>query len=460
MGICCQRHETFHSEIQSHNKANTEGHNKQKGNQQVNLMSQHPNNPATQQPNAKIIEVHNLSKRYRIYKRRSASIKEMVIRDWFRSEVKEEIWALKDVSFSITGGVALGIIGANGSGKSTLLKIISGITMPTSGEVTVRGKVASLLDLGMGFHPELTGMENIYLNGSLLGLTKNKIDAVLDTIISFAGLDKFIYMPVKHYSSGMLMRLSFSIAAHVDPDILVLDEVLGVGDTDFQQKSARKILDFKRRGKTIILVTHNLEQAEQICDRVLWLDSGRVKIFGDLDDVISGYLREFYDQRLKESPLPFNKEFSTWSPSCRLGSGEVLINKVVVTDGLGHEVRTVYTGETLLIDIHYTATHPGMDLEAVIGIGRLDDVSVTLVDSTSSNLLLRNAPRKGVIKATFSPLLINEGRYRLSLALNPPGKPEEPYDMHLRFYEFKIASKKPRSLNSAITHPVAFENRR
>jgi len=401
-----------------------------------------------------IIEAENLSKRYTIFQKRSSSIKEMALKDWFRPQVKEHIWALDNISFTIEKGVTLGIIGANGSGKSTLLKIISGITPPTKGEVRVKGTVASLLELGAGFHPELTGMENIYLNASVLKIPKKKIDSVLDEIISFAELEDFIYLPVKHYSSGMLMRLGFSVAAFIDADILILDEVMAVGDTYFKEKSSQKIFEFKQRGKTILLVTHNLEQAERVSDQILWLDSGKTKVFGKMGEALIRYMREFYNHKLKEPPLPFNMDYGQLCQTTRMGSGEVIINKVVVTDESGREVRTVFTGKTLIIEIHYTAEKAGMDLEAVLGIGRFDGVAVL---RNSSGDRFNNCPKQGVIKAIFSPLLIKSGRLHLSVALNPPGKPYEPFDMHLRFYEFKVDSQVRSVQQGIISHPVRFE---
>jgi len=406
-----------------------------------------------------VIEAKDISKQYTISRRRSTSIKEKVIHELFSSEPKEKLWALKDVSFSIERGMTLGIIGANGSGKSTLLKIISGIIPPSSGEIDVRGRVASLLELGVGFHPELTGLENIYMNGSVLGLQRKRIDELREEIIAFSELEQFIHMPVKHYSSGMLVRLGFSVAIHVDPDVLVLDEVMAVGDTGFQKRSSRKIHEFKENGKTIILVTHNLDQAEQISDRVLWLDSGRSRVFGTINQAITGYIREFYDHKLKDPPMPFDLEFGTLCRSSRLGSGEILITRVVLTDGGGNEIRTAKTGKILRIEVHYTAPREGMDLEAVMGIGQLNGLSVTRVDSTGSSEILKNAPRNGVVAAEFSPLIMKEGSYHLSVALNPPGKPYEPYDMHLRFYEFRIAAGEGDITGGVVNHPVRFELR-
>ncbi|MBN1900336.1 ABC transporter ATP-binding protein, partial [Candidatus Sumerlaeota bacterium] len=401
-----------------------------------------------------IIEAHNLSKRYAIYQKRSGSIKERVIKDWFSSGGKTDIWALRDVSFALEKGEALGVIGSNGAGKSALLKILSGITQPSSGEFRVRGRVASLLELGAGFHHELSGMENIYLNAAVLGVPKKTIDKALDDIISFAELEKFIHLPVKHYSSGMLVRLGFSVAIHVDADILVLDEVMSVGDADFQEKSSRKIHEFKKNGKTILLVTHNLEQAEEISDKILWLESGRIKVFGTTRETLVSYMREFYNRKLSDPPLPFNLEYGILSSSCRMGSGEALITRVVITDGKGNEARALYTGETMEIEIHYVAKSLRMDIEAVIGVGRYDGLGMLMAVSGDR---FRNAPQKGVIRGRFSPLLVNPDRYFLSVALNAPGQYLDPYDIHLRFYEFRVFSKGKRPPEGAVTHPVHFD---
>ncbi len=404
-----------------------------------------------------LIQAENLCKIYTLTQSRSRSLKETAIRHWLRAPARQTIQALQNVSFSVAEGMALGIIGSNGSGKSTLLKIISGITEPTSGRVTVRGRVASLLELGAGFHPELTGMENIFMNASVLGLPGKKVAGLLDEIIGFAELEDFIYMPVKHYSSGMLMRLGFAVAVHVDPDILVLDEVMAVGDAWFQERSSQCIRDFRRRGKTILLVTHNLDQAEVMSDAVLWLENGQVKMHGAMAEAINAYIREFYDHKLKEPPIPFTMDFGTVCRSARLGSGEVLIRRIVFTDGQGREIRAAVAGGEMHIEIHYEADREGRDLEAVMGIGRMDDVGVTRVDSTSHAHLFRGCPKTGVITAIFSPLIINGGGHRLSVALNPPGKPYEPYDMHMRFYDFKIISRDDNPTGTVVTHPARFE---
>ncbi len=250
-----------------------------------------------------IIEVKNLGKRYTIGHERLPyhSLRDDLVGlikkpiRWLRGhrENQEDFWALKDINFEVKRGEVLGIIGANGAGKSTLLKILSRITYPTEGEIRMHGRVGSLLEVGTGFHPELTGRENIYLNGVILGMTKKEIDRKFDEIIHFAGIERFLDTPVKHYSSGMYVRLAFSVAAHLEPDILIVDEVLAVGDADFQKKSLGKMEEItKKEGRTILFVSHNMDAIQSICKKCIFLDQGRIKMMGDSREVIDLYLSD------------------------------------------------------------------------------------------------------------------------------------------------------------------------
>ncbi len=207
-------------------------------------------------------------------------------------EKKEEFWALKDINFTVARGEVVGIIGANGAGKSTLLKILSQITPPTEGEIILRGRVGSLLEVGTGFHPELTGRDNIFLNGAILGMRRHEIASKFDQIVEFAGIEKFLDTPVKHYSSGMYVRLAFSVAAHMEPDILVVDEVLAVGDAEFQKKCLGKMEDItKKDGRTILFVSHNLGAIQQLCNQTILLNKGRLADYGPSDKIVNSYLR-------------------------------------------------------------------------------------------------------------------------------------------------------------------------
>ncbi|NHM28240.1 ABC transporter ATP-binding protein [Desulfofundulus sp. TPOSR] len=233
------------------------------------------------------VEVVNLWKKFRIYHERAISLKERVI-FWGRQRA-EDFWALKSINLTVPRGTTVGLIGRNGSGKSTLLKVISRILYPTEGEVRVKGRVSTLLELGAGFHPDFTGRENIFLNASILGLTRREIKERLDDIITFAELGDFIDNPVRNYSSGMYMRLGFAVAVHVDPEILLIDEVLAVGDLAFQEKCLARIRELQGQGKTIIFVTHAPKQVAELCNLAVWLDRGEIRMQGPAAEVARAY---------------------------------------------------------------------------------------------------------------------------------------------------------------------------
>ena len=234
------------------------------------------------------VEVSHVTKQFRMYHERNQSIKSMIMRG--RKSVHEEFVALKDVSFEVEQGTSLGLIGANGSGKSTLLKCLANIYFPEQGTITHHGRIAAMLEVGSGFHPELSGMENIYLNGSILGMKRKEIAAKIDEIIEFSGVEQFIDQPVKNYSSGMYVRLGFAIAINVNPDILIVDEVLAVGDAEFQDKCFGKFKDLREDGRTVILVSHSMGTVKAMCDQVAWLSHGELKALGLADLTIAAYM--------------------------------------------------------------------------------------------------------------------------------------------------------------------------
>ena len=234
------------------------------------------------------VQVSEVSKRFRLYHERNQTLKSAILRG--RTSKHEDFWALNDISFDVLAGETHGLIGSNGSGKSTLLKCLAKIYWPTSGTIDYRGRMASLLEVGSGFHLELSGRENIYLNGSILGMSKKDIDSKFDEIVDFSGVERFLDQPVKNYSSGMYVRLGFSIAINVDPDILVVDEVLSVGDEEFQRKSFQKFRELKKQGKTIILVTHAMPVVRDLCDSVTWLNNGLLQKSGPTQAVVDAYL--------------------------------------------------------------------------------------------------------------------------------------------------------------------------
>lgn len=240
------------------------------------------------------VSVEHVSKRFRLYRERNQSLKSAVLRG--RTSIAEDFWAVRDVSFEVRTGETFGLIGRNGSGKSTLLKTLAKIYHPDEGSIRMNGRVASLLEVGSGFHPELSGRENIFLNGSILGLSRKQLLARFDEIVEFSGVEKFIDQPVKNYSSGMYVRLGFSVAINVRPDILIVDEVLAVGDGAFRKKSQAKFREIMNEGRTVILVSHSLSSVREMCDSVAWLDGGRLQLIGDAGEVTKAYEASLDDE--------------------------------------------------------------------------------------------------------------------------------------------------------------------
>ncbi len=236
-----------------------------------------------------VIAVRDLWKRYRRPHVKAGSVKEAVLQFLRGQRGYEEFWAVREVSFEVEAGEAIGLVGPNGSGKSTVLGILARVLKPTRGEVSVQGRICPLLELGTGFHPDLSGRENVFLNASLLGLSRRQTARRYHDIVEFAELHEFMDAPVRTYSTGMVIRLGFSVAVHMDPDVLLIDEVLGVGDEHFQHKSFGRLLDFKREGKTLFVVSHNLDSIRALCDRAIWLDRGRTFTDGDAGEVAARY---------------------------------------------------------------------------------------------------------------------------------------------------------------------------
>lgn len=241
------------------------------------------------------VHVSDVSKKFRLYHERNQSLKSAIMRR--KISVHEDFWALRDITFDVPTGSTFGLIGSNGSGKSTLLKCLAKILYPETGTITANGKVAALLEVGSGFHPELSGRENVFLNGSILGMSRKEIQGKFDEIVAFSGVEQFIDQPVKNYSSGMYVRLGFSVAINVDPDILVVDEVLAVGDAEFQAKCFQKFDDFKAAGKTVILVTHSMGAVKSMCDHAAWINKGTLESVGKAAPVIAAYEASYPHER-------------------------------------------------------------------------------------------------------------------------------------------------------------------
>ena len=350
------------------------------------------------------IIVDSISKNFRLYHERNRYIKAAILRG--RRARYEEFWALENVSFEVEHGSTLGLIGSNGSGKSTMLKCLTGIYRPDKGQIAVNGNIAALLELGSGFHPELSGRENIYLNAAILGLSKKDAKRQFDSIVEFAGLERFIDTAVKNYSSGMQIRLGFSIAAHVEPEILLIDEVLTVGDQTFQRKSSEKIEQFRREGRTIVVVSHSLASVQQLCKEVIWLEKGHMMMRGPAAEVISAYTGESYSQH-----VAMDADFRE-----RWGTEEVRIDRIDLLNDGGEKTERVETNGAMTISTQLTAQTSVRAPVVKVSISKLDGDIVWSSTSRKSELGLGNLNNPVVVNIAIPKLPLLEGTYYISVA--------------------------------------------
>jgi len=355
------------------------------------------------------IRLENVSKRYRL-KAGQESLHGLIstwgsrlLRNDKQGNEQDFIWALKDVSFEVRQGEALGIIGPNGAGKTTILKLLSKITSPTSGSITINGRLSCLIELGAGFHPELPGSENIYLNGVILGLTRTQLKQRYDDIVAFAELERFIDMPVKRYSSGMYARLGFAVAAHVDPAIMLIDEVLAVGDASFQRKCYDFIYSFVKGGKTTVFVSHNLYVIEQLCNRVIWLENGQIIMNGPPGQVLSAYLDSVDQQALTSDSIVKSEDRN------------LKILEVSFADNEGNEKNTFSSGDDIVIRIKYFAKHSVQRPHFVLAVMGSGDGTTPLFDADM--LVDGNAPSfiegVGVLECRFKAVPLTPKTYHV-----------------------------------------------
>jgi ABC-type polysaccharide/polyol phosphate transport system ATPase subunit len=380
------------------------------------------------------IALENVSKSYRLWGRRSqfATLKSALLRRDVKMAPEASVQALTDVSFRIHAGEAFGIVGRNGSGKSTLLKLVSGILKPTSGRVTVNGRIAALIELGAGFHPEITGRENIFINGIMLGLTRREVEQRFDRIVEFSGIRDFLDQPVKTYSSGMYVRLGFAVAVHVDPDILLIDEVLAVGDEEFSARCIAKIQEMKLRGVTLVFVTHQLDQVRTLCDRALWLDKGIVEAAGDPMRVVDAYLQEVSGTTPATVPEPEEPTEAEPAPTEaeppaaplradeeeRWGSGEVVIRRIAITDHQGRELVALGAATPVIIDLDVEARAPQEDFVFGVGIYHADGTCVYGTNTELEGFQSERLEGAARIRFVIESLDLVAGTYRLDVAIH------------------------------------------
>jgi lipopolysaccharide transport system ATP-binding protein len=351
------------------------------------------------------IRIEGLSKRYRLGEERPLA---GWLRAAFRRPGPEEIWALRDVDLEVARGEAVGIVGRNGAGKSTLLKILARITRPSSGRATLCGRVGSLLEVGTGFHPELTGRENVYLNGAILGLRRAEIRARFDEIVDFAGVERFIDTPVKRYSSGMRVRLAFAVAAHLEPEILIVDEVLAVGDAEFQSRCLGKMSDAAGSGRTVLFVSHNLSALRALCTRGVWLEAGRIAAQGDVASVVDAYLKESH--RRAGAPVALRRD--------RGGSGELRFTRVELRAGTAAgRARGAATGRPLALALGFASAGDAPLKNVRVAILVLDALGnrVFATDTRLVNADFAELPPAGEIVCEIPDLPLAAGSYPLGL---------------------------------------------
>jgi len=347
------------------------------------------------------IEVDGISKKFRLYRERPTSLKARLISSRTSAE---DFWALHDVAFTMERGTSLGLIGHNGSGKTTLLKVIAGILRPTSGTVRTRGRIAALLELGAGFHPDLTGRENVYLNASFLGLSRKHTTRAYDDIVAFAELEDFMDNQVKFYSSGMLVRLGFAVAVHVDPDILLIDEVLAVGDEGFQARCLDRVRQFQRDGRTIVLVTHALDTVREICDRAVMLHHGRIHAAGAPDEVV----RELRYVLLRRDPAFIPEE----------GTREVEIASVELIREDGSTDRPVRPGEALTIQTDVKANEAVDDLDVSFAVYDWRNHPVCDGSTTRSGAVMDRFEGKKRVRFALRSVPVEAGKYWVTVGLS------------------------------------------
>jgi lipopolysaccharide transport system ATP-binding protein len=390
-----------------------------------------------------VISVENLSKSYRLGSIGTGTFYGDLKRWWARQRGKPDpyvkigetdygnqdgktIWALKDVNFTVQQGQALGIIGRNGAGKSTLLKMLSRVTSPSSGTIKVKGRIASLLEVGTGFHPELTGRENIYLNGAIMGMSSAEVNRKFDEIIDFSGVEQFIDTPVKRYSSGMYVRLAFAVAAHLEPEILIVDEVLAVGDAAFQKKCLGKMSHVAHEGRTVLFVSHNMHAVANFCENAIWLNKGQIQLMGNTSHVIDQYLAD----------ETFNRSDAIWDFTNAPGNDCVRLKAIRVSDQSGSTLCNARLSEPISVEMEYWVLKPNMILNPNFHIYNHLDNCLFATGNFHDSVWNDRAYEPGLYKATclIPGHYFNEGRYTVSaIVVKDKNEPQARVEQFISF---------------------------
>jgi ABC-type polysaccharide/polyol phosphate transport system ATPase subunit len=393
------------------------------------------------------ITVEGVSKKFRLFHERPRSVKEVVTRRRRRSF--DEFWALRDVSFAVDPGETVGVIGPNGSGKSTLLKCLARILRPERGRIEVQGKLSALLEVGAGFHPELTGRENVFLNAAILGLNRTEVRDRFDEIVEFAGLARFIDTPVKSYSSGMYVRLGFAIAVNVRPDVLLVDEVLAVGDEEFQRRCLDRFEAMRRTGRTVVLVTHALETVRELCDRAVFLREGRVADLGPARSVVDTYLRDVGDASKRDTGLSLVGH--------RYGSREVELTRIELCGADGRPGSPILAGAPMTVRMHWRVNTPVVDPLFHIDLFA-GESGAHLVGTTSAmgGVHVERLEGEGIVEFRVDDVLLLPGQYLLSVAVQDPTGARD-YDHYDRTHSFTVEPGAPLERHGLVRLPARWE---
>jgi lipopolysaccharide transport system ATP-binding protein len=384
-----------------------------------------------------VLSFEHVSKKFVRYYDRPQSFMESFISRWRTRQARphDDFWVVRDLSFTLSSGQALGIIGDNGSGKSTILKLAAAIVEPTSGQVKLDGRVGALLEVGVGFHPDLTGRENVYLSGAIIGLNRLEMSRRFDGIVAFSGVEPFIDMPVRHYSSGMLVRLGFSVATSVDPDILLVDEVLAVGDYAFHHSCLDRIAQLQANGTAILFVSHNLEEVRSVCDRVIWLHEANVELSGASDEVVRAYI----NYNLRSRGLEVVELGDAQRRGRQMGSGEVSIIDCVLLDERREPIYAATNGLPLVLRVGYDVLQPVR--QVVLGVSIYTEDGVRVVNADSGAYPNPEVGSGFYAYLTFPNCPLQPGRYEMTVAAHDPDSEEyRPYSHHHRAYELRVGA--------------------